>query len=374
MDNRDIRYRAFTAKFCEHMATGNPNEWPTFDRLAEWFVNSPRGQSFKNARYSKMKKGLSDKEEYFHDLIRMLVTRGMARNAPHYYEATVRFLQSRGLSQQQMDDMEAVMNVLCTPPTPIPVVSSGIIDYLQLGFRGLQQIFEFETADRCAQLMPVKRVPEAIAWMFIDYGRQLALPRQVTTKEAIELTEQMMHLTLEDYQARAVRWRAQNPWTIVGFRGDDKMLGMSLALPVSAEARAEVLDGNQMTYDCTHSQIRQHSRFLIHEGFAIRPVEMHGDPSSALIQPYFAVLAQAAALSDFRKLRADTPLTILSTPGTPINRDRLDGFGYKPTGKHMRLTNIEFVQLVIKRHISDGFGAFFLDFLSRQIRDMPPYP
>src|SRR5581483_2560638 len=75
LDNRDIRYRAFTAKFCEHMATGNPNEWPTFDRLAEWFVNSPRGQSFKNARYSKMKKGLSDKEEYFHDLIRMLVTR-----------------------------------------------------------------------------------------------------------------------------------------------------------------------------------------------------------------------------------------------------------------------------------------------------------
>jgi len=321
-----------------------------------------------------MKKGVSEEESFFRDIISMLIDAGPGQNPPYYCEATRAFLIQAGVPPEQRKNVDAAMNVLCTPPTDGPILNTNQIDYWQFGFKSLQKILRIDNILRETQLLPEERVPEAIAWMFVDFGRQLAFPYAISIKEATERTEEMMHLKLHEYQARAVQWRKSNPWRIIGFRGEDKIIGMSLILPITASARQRILNAEQMTYDCKPNQLCTHSHFLLHEGLAMRPPDMNGDPNADLAGPYLAVIAQTATLSRFHRLRYKTPLSVLSIAGTPVNRERQIAFGYGPTGKRMKLTNIEFVELGIERSMKAGLTAAILEWASRHIGNDPPPP
>jgi len=280
----------------------------------------------------------------------MLLTPVPTGKANHHHEATLEYLAQFGFVPAEGLDGERALEILCDSATDTPTSDSEELDFMQLGIKGLSQVFQLHRAiNRTVQGCKDEGVVrDAITWMFVDFGRQLGAPQDGPIEAAIERTQEMMHLSLGEYQARAVSWWNVNRWAIVLARGRDRPAAISIMLPLSTGVRDNILGARQMTYDCAPEDVAQPSSRLLHEGVGYRPLELGGEPKNASATLYTVVLAQAAALSKYHRLTGSEPLTLLSIPGTPINRKRLAAYGYQPTGKHMRLTGIEFVERIFR--------------------------
>jgi hypothetical protein len=327
--------RAFKAEFLLHARA--TSGWPPEASVKSWCQEKDRGFEFMaNGQYAPVAAGDFVDERHVWLVVNYLL-HPAHRNFPERRSLNL-FLQEHGVASPEAATAAQVLDL-------VSVVERIPDEGFGRGTSVMLKFFErlFRPSDHMRLIKREQEVREAMGWMCVEGGRQLANGR-LPEFEALAKDEARMGPSLKEYQDRAVEWWTENPWTIVHTIGNHQITGMCMALPVTETFYNRARGGKCRTYDCRKEDLKMTSAYVIVEGLAPK-MDLRANkisPGESFIR---AILCQQAGVSDVPGVCSPgRPLRLLSFASTPVGKRRLKGFGYKGLSTFFPGTDIEYME------------------------------
>ncbi|MBX9787848.1 MAG: hypothetical protein K2Y37_02945 [Pirellulales bacterium] len=313
--------------------------WP----LTEEFVHSvrARGKTIRSDVYTNMKRGAAV-APHFAALLAQYFIDKVAAGEPTDDRAAafLEFIRARGIVEPASHSARALAEHLLEQER----------DLLADGVPGLLEALCSQTNSE-APPAPTKRasqVRQAVRWMYAYLARAVSPDaNHLTAAKAIQTAEAMIGIALNAYEARAIDWWRTNPWTVNVVRGRRAAVGMTIVLPLTAEAYHEIRAGKRMASEVGVSDLQFPTRHVFLEGFAQRSAVdsgLSGDPTRYLA---LAIDSQVGALCTCPDRLAE-PLHILNRVAFPLSEVRAKGYQFRPTGNYEHKSGQPLWELVVK--------------------------
>ena len=331
------QYCLFRDVFRAHMTL--VDAWPKPSALRAW-LQSRGVRGIRNGICRGMENGKAQPERYLAKLIDYLrQTRDPKRDPDKLQETLYAFLRKSGAADPAALQLPEIMEVVSESAAPT------FTDAFLEGIGVIKATFDLvRNPTSCVEFCQnPDDVREAIRWMFIELGRLMSR-EHLNIAESIVRGEARIGTSLTEYQSRAIEWWRVEPWTVIFTRGYRRPAGMSIALPLTADAYESVLRGKKKSYWCTAADLYRPSSCIVVEGMTMRPPEEGLEGDAKNLRLLIAMLCQQAHLSDMPGLGREFPLRLLTFAAAPKQRQRAMKFGYQPTGMFMHGTNVEFLE------------------------------
>src|ERR1043165_7355604 len=340
--------RAFSPEFLAH-ARANTG-WPVEKSVQIWCDTTNR-TFMQNGVYSRLARGELSDERHVGVVVYFLLDAAHAT----YPERTSlnEFLRLGGMADPSKATPQEVLSKISLVREDIPDDGWG------MGRQALLLLFNtiLKPAEHC-RLIPrenEREVRDAVGWMCVEAGRQLA-SLDLAPVEALSEAKRRMGISMDAYQERALAWWRREPWTVVHAVGDRGrgIKGMCIVLPVTKSFYERARSGACASFDCNPEDIEAPSRFLIIEGVAPETEvrRKSGGPGWSL---FAALHCHAARVSDVPGLGEGhgKSLHLLTFAGTPVGKRRAKRMGFKAVGTCFPGTAIEYMELQVS---IDGRG------------------
>ena len=351
--------RAFKPDFCD---LWDREVWPKLDAVKQWLRTErahERVKATKNDDHTMMRSGGAVSDTFLRAFIQY-VTRDTDPNTPDreayrnwsvlksYLENSCAIVDPERLS---IDD---ILDLTCTSPSSEEVYKSNwFVDAPKI-VRDLFEIFRklrkepWKTLKLCDKDSPTKRaqdVSDAIEWMFVILGRDFGRSNSLSLMRAIDRAEERLQTSYSDYRKRAIDWCDFERWTIVRAFDGERIVGMSMVLPLQKHCYDAIKSGDRMTYSCQREEMLHVSSHLLVEACAERtsPEGIRIDRFSRSAVP--AIICQEAWLSTIAGIGTTIPLHLLAPAGTKENTRRLWWSGYRLTGTYVcNMRDVDFME------------------------------
>lgn len=347
-----FRYRrSLRADFVQHFQT--LGAWPTRDAL-QTGLRSVAAHGTRNEDYSKLRRGEAVAPRLVNAFVLYCRERRGVRHSPAG-QALESYLSARDIDPAGDVKIPQIVDVVSIP------VAGTVKDAYLNGLRVFLELFyQIRHPERwarpCADEIEVKR---AVHWMFIEVGRMISA-QKLPFSEAVRIGESYVGVSLKDYQERAVAWWQRVPWSVVlGLNSAEKIVGMSIALPLKENAYATVRAGERLTYDCRPDDLQFPSANLLIEGFTMRPRRDPNVQPPATMPVLVASLCQQAYLTRVPNVGFGVPIRLLAFAATATNHKRAAQFGFTETGTQMHGRDIKMLERVVNPAEKPGDCAIF---------------
>jgi len=328
--------------------------WPSAKGFEGWMRDKKDG--IRNGVYSKMQNGLSVDVKYVVALVSFFHANTNAKLHEESAKAFFEYLKSIGIDNpSEMSPSQLTENLLEVDED----------DYFQQGFLGILEAFRGSRfVEASVQGCKEKDVLDVVRWLFITVGREVD-PRQApdSIDEAISIAQERMRISLDEYRAIALRWWSYDRWTVVRARGPNSAIGMSIVLPLTADAYQSVRKGELAIHSLEARHLQRPSRYLFIEAVAERPVDAGGVRSNMTRRLLAAIFSQASILSHREDSKTEQALHVLTRAGTPKSERRAKSLGYKKTGNRLLGESCEMLERIMAwpyspdQLIVDGLSA-----------------
>jgi hypothetical protein len=349
--------------------------FPTHKRAEVWFQTETDG--FKRDTYTRLKRGDAVNEKYPAGVVSMLLARAPEPELQHCIRIFFEYLAARGVPPQLQSSVADLLDYVCDPPVRHAAEAPNTSDFMQRGIRAISEVFSLKrNIDRYVQNCGSEAsLREAIRWLYVCMGRMERPGRtHLQVDDAIRAAESTMRISLSDYQHRAIEWSQFNPWTVLLARGNKRPNGLSIILPLSDDAYDSVLNGQRMTYDCGPDDLVIPSRNLLIEAVVERAKDIGAEPTNPTRALYASVLAQISVFTQYLSTDQSGDIRLLSFVGTPTQAKRMKAVGFRPTGKRMSATGIEFYENRVRPSLRSATNMVLIAILNllREVLDGPP--
>ncbi|TWT44923.1 hypothetical protein RAS1_13430 [Phycisphaerae bacterium RAS1] len=359
-------YRALSESFVRFME----RRWPDPKQFRAL------GLKFKNDTYSDMKRGGAVPAKLIVEIVRAILRTphgSLERNAAR--DGLEEYLgRDFELAPETLTD-DVILSRLSDEDAPRALSTGARFDFLQRGFDGVVEFIKrrfvrhvLKTIRACS----ADEVPTMIQWVYIAAGRYAADKPALPFRDASLVARELIRISEDEYAKRALEWLEHCPWSIVLVRGSAGPSGLSIVLPLSNQTYDALLDGQFPTYACAAEQLDSPTDRVLVEAVAERPTEHSSGPAGGTRPLFYALLAQVAAQTRCWQLPPRTPIHLLSFAPSPLARKRLIAYGFKPTGKYMHTTGVEFLVRTLERDGTDFLAHSFIHMLSHELEDEPP--
>jgi len=353
--------------------------WVKVTTYEKWLrANAPKPfNTIKAGIYGDMRGGYAIQPKYAVGLAAYLLDRIAARDRegnpmyPHVCDALNQFLHP-----STIDD------VLRLSPTTLGklLLAEEESDYVAREAEGFMTLVA--TTRKLPSLLQgcstADEVAEAVRWIFAFCGRSLRSDlRFIDEQVAVAMAEKEFHVSMAEYQARAIGWWEKCKWTVVLGRGQLGPTGVSIILPVQQHAYEDMRAGNREGYCVSSDEIINPSRYLVLQGTAERAPGACGEKGNYSKHTLPAIINQVAILSYVRGEESGKPMQVLSFAATPRSRYRLEKAGYKPLGTQMPESDIALYEKQLLRgslFSTDVFLGPYLRGLGERADEFPAPP
>lgn len=330
--------RSLNREFVQFMHS--KKAWPKPDTLRTVM-------SFGNVSYSQLCNGYSVSEGLILSILRAIVQPDPRQGRSLSPDAVEYLKQLGDVDVERVTDAE-LLSMLCSAPKPRGASGGAELDYLQRGFGWLadQMSFWFErkVLQRTRAFRSEDDLREAIRWIFISLGRQLAADPTLETERASELAAERIRLSPTEYARLATEWWRFDRWTVVGLCLNGRIAGVNIVLPVNLSHYVKIRDGQIPSYGTPATAMQVPTMSLVIEASAERPhLGKQGDYRWTRGM-YYTMLGQVAALA---RLNGDDPLRLLSFAGSPTGTARLRSFGFAKVGNQMADTGVDMLERLV---------------------------
>ena len=188
-------------------------------------------------------------------------------------------------------------------------------------------------------------IDEAIEWVFVVLGRDVAGSPKMPPPRAIGHAEHLLEVSLSEFQRRAREWCEFEPWTVVRCFDGKRVTGVSITLPLRKEIYEEIRQGKRATFDCGRGEMTQTSPYILAQAMAQRSGDVNVGRARFSRSALPALVCQQAWCSTLPGIGSEVPLHILAPGGTRMNTTLLKLARYRPTGTSVhRMPDVKFME------------------------------
>ncbi len=296
--------------------------WPVFSETEQWIRENEC--KIKNGVISKMKKGHAVDPKHARAFASYLIH--LSRKQPHSLTCKTfkEFLRDAGSAASfEMSPAKIADRIMEKDDDAFIGGFFGVLDTFLC-----ERMVEFSVQGRLSQ----KQVTEAVRWLYLWVAEESAPDRTFSSLDTkINYGEKVTGLSPRKLTELTRMWLDFDEWTVVLARGKWAATGMTIVLPMREDSFRAVRSGELGLGDILPTDLCRPSRYLLIVAIAQRLPELGGDEGNTTKNLLRALITQVGILSHCDGEEAKKPLHLLATAGTPRNRQRIEGMGYRAT-------------------------------------------
>lgn len=317
--------RTLSAEFLSFMY--KHDAWPTVDAVEQWLRNIGN-VSIRTGETGKMIKGLPSEPRHIVGLAAFL--QNHAQQTPNTATAVAfrEFMLTRCKCElQSMSPAMIADYLIATEPDPFFSGLSGMVHSFRERITDAVSGKSFITS--CVRGCRENDIRPLTDWFYMWAASEINPRKRFELNDAMTATEKAIALKRDEFEQLAMRWWAQDPWTIVLARGKYAPTGLSIVLPLRQDAYGAMREGKLGLRELSPADLCRPSRHLLTVAIAQRPVVLGGDDGNTFKNVFAAHISQVAILSACER-DTEHHLRVLALVGTPQNAVRAKENGYEP--------------------------------------------
>lgn len=320
-------------------------DWPNHRRFVKWFREHIG--TIKDNKYTTLKTGACFPERYMIGVIRYWCE----HPEDPTFDRFCAYFSNNGFRSPRELSSSAIAELIGTPifshpelPEPDDCCSRGPFWFMKAVATAVEYHSPLSYINQCRNYDDLK---EAIDWMFVESGREIARER-LSPDEARVRAGACNRVSFEDCLKQAIICWEWDRWTILRTKGQAGDVAMSICIPLRETVYVDFLRGNRTHHEFGPDDFTVPSSRLVLVAGSIRPNDLGGcEEEGNKLLPI--VLHMQMAWFALNAKRTPRQIRILSFAGTPLNRERLITAGFESKNCTVKDTGMEFFELVLDR-------------------------